>query len=362
MALTINATDVELERPVNTIFQQTLLRNAKSRCLHFLGSSAASVNENMGTTTATWRRITIGTNARAALTEQTTTAAYMGGRSASALAFAAPTATALKYGNFVILNEEVELYNYNGQSDKIVEILGIDGGDYLDSLQASFISDNGNTIFAAGAASEGAVVSKVTLNSVKNAVVTLDKNKALTFTPMTTGSQNFGTTQLMPGYIGICHPDVAPDIAALAGFKPAETYAGQVSLFMGEFGSITVAGRTVRFCSGHNADINADSGGLTGTTGLISTTGTNIDTYTTVIMGRDAWGSLGFGASLPDGSFTAGDEQSAIKLITQGLGSGGTSDPFREISTVAYKFWWAAVELNEDWSRIIVSGASSLSS
>jgi len=362
MALTINATDVELERPVNTIFQQTLLRNAKSRCLHFLGSSAASVNENMGTTTATWRRITIGTNARAALTEQTTTAAYMGGRSASALAFAAPTATALKYGNFVILNEEVELYNYNGQSDKIVEILGIDGGDYLDSLQASFISDNGNTIFAAGAASEGAVVSKVTLNSVKNAVVTLDKNKALTFTPMTTGSQNFGTTQLMPGFIGICHPDVAPDIAALAGFKPAETYAGQVSLFMGEFGSITVAGRTVRFCSGHNADINADSGGLTGTTGLISTTGTNIDTYTTVIMGRDAWGSLGFGASLPDGSFTAGDEQSAIKLITQGLGSGGTSDPFREISTVAYKFWWAAVELNEDWSRIIVSGASSLSS
>lgn len=362
MALTINATNVELERPVNTIFQQTLLRNAKSRCLHFLGSSAASVNENMGTTTATWRRITIGTNARAALTEQTTTAAYMGGRSASALAFAAPTATALKYGNFVILNEEVELYNYNGQSDKIVEILGIDGGDYLDSLQASFISDNGNTIFAAGAASEGAVVSKVTLNSVKNAVVTLDKNKALTFTPMTTGSQNFGTTQLMPGFIGICHPDVAPDIAALAGFKPAETYAGQVSLFMGEFGSITVAGRTVRFCSGHNADINADSGGLTGTTGLISTTGTNIDTYTTVIMGRDAWGSLGFGASLPDGSFTAGDEQSAIKLITQGLGSGGTSDPFREISTVAYKFWWAAVELNEDWSRIIISGASSLSS
>lgn len=362
MALTINATDVELERPVNTIFQQTLLRNAKSRCLHFLGSSPASVNTNMGTTTATWRRITIGTNARAALTEQTTTAAYMGGRSASALAFAAPTATALKYGNFVILNEEVELYNYSGQSDKIVEVLGIDGGDYLDSLQASFISDNGNTIFAAGAASEGAVASKVTLNSVKNAVVTLDKNKALTFTPMTTGSQNFGTTQLMPGYIGICHPDVAPDIAALAGFKPAETYAGQVSLFMGEFGSITVAGRTVRFCSGHNADINADSGDLTGTTGLISTTGTNIDTYTTVVMGRDAWGSLGFGASLPDGSFMAGDEQSSIQLIRQGLGSGGTSDPFKEISTVAYKFWWAAVELNEDWSRIIVSGASSLSS
>ena len=361
MALTITDEPL-LQRPVNTIFQQTLLRNAKSRCLHFLGSSAASVQTNMGTSTATWRRITIGSNARGALTEQTTTAAYMGGRDASTLTFAAPTATALKYGNYVILNEEVQLYNFNGQSDKIVEILGIDGGDYMDSLQASFISDNGDTIFAAGAASEGAVVSKITLNSVKNAVVTLDKNKALTFTPMTTGSQNFGTTQLMPGFIGICHPDVAPDIAALAGFKPAETYAGQVSLFMGEFGSITVAGRTVRFCSGHNADVNADSGGLTGTTGLISTTGTNIDTYTTAIFGRDAWGSLGFGSSLPDGSFMAGDDVSSMNLISHGLGSGGTSDPYSEISTVAYKFWWAAAELNAAWSRIIISGASSLSS
>jgi len=368
MALTITDEPL-LRRPVNTIFQQTLLRNAKSRCLHFLGSSAASVNTQNGTTTATWRRISIGSNvwSKADLTtgrlaEQTGNAAYMGARTPSTLTFNAPTATALKYGNFVILNEEVQLYNFSGQDDKIVEILGIDAGDYLDSLQANFIADNGTQIFAAGAASEGAVVSKITLNSIKNATVTLDKNKALTFTPMTTGSQNFGTTQLMPGYIGICSPDVAPDIAALAGFKPAETYAGQVALFMGEFGSITTAGRTIRFCSGHNADVNADSGGLTGTTGLISTTGTNIDTYATAIFGRDAWGSLGFGASLPDGSFMAGDEQSSVRLISHGLGSGGTSDPYDEISTVAYKFWWSAVELNPAWGRIIVSGASSLSS
>ena len=366
MAATAFITDEPaLQRPVNTIFQQTLLRNGKSRCLHFLGSSPASVNTQMGTSTATWRRISIGTgtdeNVRGPLTEQTTTAAYMGGRTASHLTFAAVTATALKYGNLVILNEEVQLYNFSGQSDKIIEIMGIDYGDYLDSLQATFMADNGTEIFAAGAANEAAVVSKITLNSVKNATVTIDKNKGLTFTPMTTGSQNFGTTQLMPGFIGICHPDVAPDVAALAGFKPAETYAGQVQLFMGEFGSITVAGRTVRFCSGHNSDVNADTGGLTGSTGLISTTGTNIDTYHTIILSRDAFGSLGFGAQNPDGSFEAGDEISSVELIQHGLGSGGTSDPYNEISTVAYKFWWAGSLLNAAWSRVIVSGASSLS-
>jgi len=362
MALTINATDAELTKPVNTIFQQTLLRNAKSRCLHFYGTQAAEVGRMRGTLTATWRRITLNSNQRGALTEQTTTAAYMGGRNASTLQFAAPTATAAKYGNYVILNEEVQVTNFDGQTDKVIEVLGIDAGDYLDTLQAAFYADNGNTVFAAGAASAGAVLSKITLNAVKNAVVTLDKNKALTFTPMSTGSQNFGTTQLMPGYIGICHPDVAVDITGLAGFKPAETYAGQVALMMGEFGALTVAGRTVRFCSGHNSEIDADAGGLTGATGLISTTGTNIDLYYTSIYGREAWGSLGFGMSHPDGSFMAGDDVSTVEMISHGLGSGGTSDPYSEISTIAYKFWWHAAELNADWNRTIVSGATALTS
>lgn len=360
MALTSTTTSV-ITKPVNTVYMQTFLRQARSRCISFTGTKAASINTNMGTTVATWRRL--GMSARgtsSAITEQTN-AAYMNARAASVLTFTAPTATAAKYGNFVAMSEEVNLINYAGNNDEIIQVMGIDAGDLMDTLQSTFYSDNGNTILAGGVASAGAVVSKVTLASIKNAVVTLDKNKALTFTPMTTGSTNFGTTQLMPGYIGQCAPDVAPDIASLAGFKPAETYAGQVALHVGEFGAITVAGRTVRFCSGHNQMIDADSGGATGTTGLISTTGTNIDLYYVHIYGLEAWGSLGLGKMLPDGAYTAGDNLSSIELIQHGLGSGGSSDPLNEISTIGYKFWWAACELNPNWNRTIVCGATSLS-
>jgi N4-gp56 family major capsid protein len=358
MALTTSGTST-LQKPVNTIFMQTLLRTAKSRAVHFLGTTPSSIQENMGTTTATWRRITINSNQRGTLAEQATTA-YMNTRNASTLQISAPTATALKYGNFVILNEEADIINFNGQTDKIVEVMGVDAGDYLDILQRTAEVACVTLIYAGGVASEGAVVSKITKASIQSAVNTLDKNKALTFTPMTTGSQNFGTTQLMPGFIGITHPDVAIDITQLAGFKPAETYAGQVALFMGEYGSMTVAGQTVRFVSGQNADVEADAGGLTGTTGLRSTTGTNIDTYTTLIYGREAFGSLGFGATMPDGAFMAGDDVSAIRLISKGLMSGGTSDPYEEIMTIAYKFWHAATCLNTAWARGIVSGATAL--
>ena len=358
MALTTSGTST-LVKPVNTVFMQTLLRTAKSRAVHFLGTEPASIQHNMGTTTATWRRITINSNQRGTLAEVSPTT-YMNSRNASTLQVTAPTATALKYGNFVILNEEADIINFNGQTDKIIEVLGVDAGDYLDILQRTAMVAGVTLIYAGGVASEGAVVSKITKTSIQSAVNTLDKNKALTFTPMTTGSQNFGTTQLMPGFIGVTHPDVAVDITNLAGFKPAETYASQVALFMGEYGSMTVAGQTVRFVSGQNADVEADAGGLTGATGLRSTTGTNIDTYTTMIYGRDAFGSLGFGATLPDGAFMAGDDLSGIQLIHKGLGSGGTSDPYDEISTIAYKFWHAGVVLNAAWARGIVSGATAL--
>jgi len=362
-ALTTTGTaTTQMERPVNTIFKQTLLRNAKSRAVHFLGTSPASISHNMGSTTATWRRITIGTQNRTQLAEQTV-AGFMGGTPShepSVMTIDSPTATALKYGNFIILNEEADIINFNGQTDKIIEVLGIDGGDYLDILQRTSMINGVTLVFVGGAANVGAVASKITKASVQAVVNTLDVNKSLTFTPMTTGSQNFGTSQLMPGFIGITHPDVAIDVTGLAGFKPAETYAGQTSLFMGEFGSLTVAGQTVRFLSGHNADVQIDTGAAVGATGLKSDGGANIDTYTTMIYGQDAFGSLGFGATHPDGSFTAGDDVSSIRLIHKGLGSGGTSDPFDEISTIAYKFWHAGVVLNPDWGRGIVSGATEL--
>jgi len=363
-ALTTTGTAAtQMERPVNTIFKQTLLRNAKSRAVHFLGTSPASISHNMGSTTATWRRITIGTQNRTQLAEQTV-AGFMGGtpvHEPSVMTISSPTATALKYGNFIILNEEADIINFNGQTDKIIEVLGIDGGDYLDILQRTSMVNGVPLVFVGGAVNVGAVASKITSGSIQAVVNTLDVNKSLTFTPMTTGSQNFGTSQLMPGFIGITHPDVAIDVVKVAGFIPAATYAGQTSLFMGEYGALTVAGQTVRFLSGHNADVQIDTGDVVANgPGLKSNGGVNIDTYTTMIYGQDAFGSLGFGATHPDGSFTAGDDVSSIRLIHKGLGSGGTSDPFDEISTIAYKFWHAGVVLNGDWGRGLVSGATQL--
>jgi N4-gp56 family major capsid protein len=357
MALTISATDTELPKPVNVVFQQTLLRNAKVRAPYFLGTSPGELTKNAGTATVSWRRIENLTAATTALTELTTTASYMQGRNAAALSVSAVTATVSKYGNFVIINEEADVFNFNGQMDKIMEVIGINAGQSLNQLQRNITEDNLTAIYASGT-SDGDVDSKIRLTDIRKAVNAIEKNSALTYTPMTTGSTSYGTSQVMPAYIGLTHPDVAIDISLLAGFKPVETYAGQISLYNGEFGAVTVAGKTVRFISSEDASVDADSGATLGSTGLNGTS--SVDLYTTCIYGQDCIGSVGFGQMYPDGTYMAGDDLGPIELIVKGLGSGGTSDPYNEVMTVAWKGWHTGAILNANWGRAVRSGATAL--
>jgi len=358
MALTISATDTELPKPVNVVFKQTLLRNAKVRAPYFIGTMPGDLSKNRGSATCSWRRIENLTPATSALSELNGNAAYGQGRSSAALSVTNYTATVSKYGNFVILNEEADCFNFNGQMDKIMEVIGINAGQSLNRLQRDIGEDNATLVYSGGVASDGVVDTKISLAKLKSVINTLDKNSALTFTPMTNGSGNTGTTPILPAYWGLCHSDVAVDISALATFKSVETYAGQTSTSPGEFGTITVAGKAVRFISSEDAGVDADSGAAIGSTGLNGTSA--VDLYTTLIYGQDAIGSVGLGSQYPDGTYMAGDDLGPIDLIVKGLGSGGTSDPYNEISTVAWKAWHTGKILNPNWVRGIRSGATSL--
>jgi N4-gp56 family major capsid protein len=182
----------------------------------------------------------------------------------------------------------------------------------------------------------------------------------MTFTPMSTGSENIGTTPILPAFWGITHPDVAIDISQITGFKSVETYAGQVDTVLGEFGALTVAGQAVRFVASEDASINANGGAAGGSSVREDTAGTGADLYETLIYGMDAVGSVGLGQSHTDGIYRAGDDQGAVELIVKGMGTGGPADPFNEIMTMAWKAWHAGAILNQNWIRRITSAASSL--
>jgi N4-gp56 family major capsid protein len=360
MTMTISATDVELQKPVNVMFQQQLLRNARARAPYFAGTVKGELQKNGGTATVKWRRIENITPTTTPLAELTGVASYGQGRTATPASFTDVVATVSKYGQYYILNEEADVFNFNGQTAKLVETLSISAGRSLNQLQRNVGEDNATLVRPGGVATDLLTNSAITLGTIKKVVNTLDKNSAMTFTPMSTGSPNTGTTPVLPAYWGLTHPDVAVDIAGLTGFKSVETYAGQVDTVMGEFGTITVAGQAVRFVSSEDASIDAALGALIGSTGLNSAGGVNIDLYTTLIYGQDAIGSVGLGQEHTDGIYRAGDPQGAVQLIVKGLGSGGASDPFNEVMTMAWKAWHTGAILNPAWVRGIRSGATAL--
>lgn len=360
MAQTITATDVELQKPVNVVFQQTFLRRAQQLCPYFMGTQPGQINRQQGTSTIKWRRIEQENPTTTALTELTGTASYMQGRDADTPTFTDVTATLSKYGQFYIVNEEVDLYNPNGTTNELVAVLGESAGRSLNQLMRNVMEDNATLRYADNVASDGLVDMKVAAGDIDRIINELTRNSARTFFPMSNGSTNIGTVPILPGYWGLCHPDVAYDIAKISGFVSVEKYAGQVATVMGEFGLYGLAGRAVRFVMSEDASIDPNAGNNISSNDLRSTSDL-VDLYTTVIYGQDAFGSVGLGKRHTDGVYRAGENEGGFEMIFHPRGTGGPSDPFDEIATLAWKAFFTGAVLNANWARALRSGATNLS-
>lgn len=357
MAAAITTSSI-LTKPVNVIFQQTLLRTARPFCPYFAGTVPGEVTQHAGAFTAAWRRIENLTPTTSALSELT------GNESLPTRDSITPTITSItaavsKYGQYLLLNEEVDLVNFNGQTDDLVLKLGISAGRSLNQLQRNEMEQNSTIVRVAASASDGVVNSKITTTVIAKVINDLARNVAMVFMPESDGSTIIGSTPILPGFYGVCHPDVAYDIAQLTGFAAVATYNSHTATIPGEFGLYQTAGYSVRFIQTSDASISANVGATKGASGLRGST--KNDLYYVPIYGMDAVGSLGFGFEHIKAAYTAGDKLPAIQLINHDRGSSGIADPLNELSTLGWKSWHAAKVLNSTWIESIRCGATLLS-
>ena len=370
MALTVSATDSEVPKPVNVMFTQTLLRNARPLAVYFIGSQPGELNEHRGTATIGWRRFnTSADNASGispttvALSEVTGNAAYGMGRTPDTVHRTDTKASVSKYGQFFYVNEEVDVFNFNNTMDGIVRTLAISAGRSLNYLQRDIVEENSTQRFAGNVASDGLVAATVSVGDLDRAINELVSNYAMLFNPMLTGVNVTGTSPLPPSLWGFCHTHVAHDLAGLTGFTDVEKYAGQTAVVPGEVGAYSKAGAAVRFIATPEASIDAGSGEAT--SGDFRSTSSSNDLYTIVIKGMDCDGSVGLGQQMPDGRFeTGGDNPDPISLIVKGRNTdrpSGLDDPFDEMMSIAWKAWHAGALLNSNWSRAIRCAATNLS-
>lgn len=352
-----------VQAPVNFVLMETLLSAARKRLPYFNGTLPGTLEKAQGAATVKWRRIENLAAATTPLSENTEATAPVFGFGRTTVR---PTITDIvvaiaKYGNGISTTEEIDLFNVNSNSAALMDTLGANAGESLNTVMRDVFVNGATTIVrntpagnagTAAAATYSSVANSIALNDIKNVVNQLNRNSAMKFTPAAFGSTNIGTQPIRQSYYGICHVDVEEDIRGLTGFIPVEQYGGYTETEPGEFGAVG----GVRWCSTEIAPIVSDGS----TESAVATTyqGSSAilhHVYRSLIYGREAVGSIGLGEQHAKEIYMMYDRVPTVEVIQHKPGSSGVADPYNENGTLTWKAWFAGKVLNANWVGVVNS-------
>ena len=248
------------------------------------------------------------------------------------------TATIAQYGSYVPLTDIDEEDDAENLVQIASEKCGEQAGRTLNQITRATLDANTNVIYANSVASEDAIVSAISQNDTLEVLSALEANNVDEVTEYIPGSTNFNTTAIEPSFVGICHPHVAKDIRKLSNFFSTREYGSAKVIMDGEFGSSD----DIRWVKETDCTIVPDGGGAVGSTGLRSTSASDVDVYYSYIIGKDAYGRV----KLNNGN---------IQMIVKPL---GYADELNQVMSVAWKVRYASVLLYVEKSIVFKSGAT----
>ncbi len=201
-----------------------------------------------------------------------------------------------------------------------------------------------NQYYGGTGTSRATVNGALTLGMVRKIARNLQANHGKPVNSVLSASGNYGTDAVAEGYTVYCHTDMEPDIRDLPGFVPAEKYASGKPM-PNEIGKC----ERFRFITSPDLPSIQDAGAAVGSTGLQSTTGTNIDVYQFIVTAKDAWSQIA----------VRGKESLDPAYLPPGQKS--KSDPLGQRG-YAGTIWWKAVMLeNQGWLAVGNVGIRTLS-
>lgn len=347
-----------IKAPVNFVYMRGLLSAARKRLPYFNGTTPAALEKKGGSMSVKWRRIENLTATTTALGEQTENGpfAFGAGRTSVKPVVTDVTVATAKYGNFIMLSEEVDLFNIDPVTMALMDTLGANAGESLNLLQSAVMKAGTNIVYRAAAANKSAVAGAIQLNDIKEAVSALQRKSAQKFDGDAFGSQNYNSQPIRSSFFGICHTDVEEDIRGLTGFVGVEQYGGYTQTYPYEFGAVG----GVRWCSTEIAPVETATS-TTSATNLFRGDSANFaDVYWTFIYGKDAIGTVGLQEQHAKEIYTMYDPKKppTVELIKKDVGSSGVADPFNEVGSIAWKAWYAGKILNSDWLISVISLAT----
>lgn len=276
-----------LSPTMKTFYDKNLLKNVKAVLVHNQFGQVRNIPKNGGKTIE-FRRFVPFEKATVPLTEGVTP-------EGSSLSMETKVCTVKQYGDFVAVSDVLELTAL----DKIIletqEAQGTQSAETLDTITAEILNSGTNVYYCGGKLSRDSLTPSdvLTVEDVRKIVRTLKSNKA---------------QKIKGNYICICHPYVLYDLKKDPEWQNVKTYADPKDWYNGEIGRI----EGVRFLETTEA-IRFDGEGEDG-----------CNVFSSLFFGDNAYGRTSI-------------EKGGVETIIHPKGSGGTSDPLDQRSTIGWK-------------------------
>lgn len=217
------------------------------------------------------------------------------------------TAEVGQYGGYVTVSDVLDMTAIDPVIVQATKKIAKQGGETLDTLTRDVLAAGTQVQYAEGQVNMRNQLTqehKLTIDAVRRAVRTLKNNNIDPYDEC---------------YVGIIHPDVAYDLMSDEKWVNVKSYSDPEGIYKGEIGKI----ENVRFVETTEAKKWVNKG-----------SGSSVDVYSTLIIGDGAYGVTEI-------------EGGGMEVIVKQQGSGGTSDPLNQRSTIGWKATHVAKILNE---------------
>ncbi len=304
-----------LTNTMQTFYDKVFLERAKTELRHDFGADVKNIPLNSGKVVY-FTRFTPLALATTALSEAANpTAVDMTASTVSA--------TLADYGSYTTVGSLYSLTSIEDGLSEHVEVHGQNAGETIDRLIRTELVSGATalTVSTAAAFSNVHTTDVLTGLEIRRAVRTLKKNKA----PKFEGGM----------YRGIIGPDTAMDLMGNSEWLDASRYTDASNIERGVVGKL----HGVEFVES-NDQYSALSAGF-------STSATNVaNLYSNFIFGKHAYGVINLGSVR------------APKIYVKNPGSGDTSNPLDQFSTIGWKMPFAVKTLNANWIIRLITGAT----
>lgn len=241
------------------------------------------------------------------------------------------TLTLQQVGDWVGITDVIQDTHEDPVFEEQKDVLSQQAAEMVEKVRFGRLKAGTNVLYAGGVSSRSDVKAPLDLNLQRKTVKALKRQNARKITKVVRSTASYGTVNVAPSYIAVCHPDLQGDIEGLPGFKPAEDY-GSLSPYENELGKVG----EVRYLTTTIFEPWTEAGGDPSTNGVVSGDDASADVYPILVFGSDAYGIVAL-----KGKF-------AITPMVHNP-TVSDSDKMAQRGHVAWKSMQDAVILNQLW-------------